>query len=83
MSGPGGVLAASRADLEDLANDPSRQVAVRVYSTSDGLSTNQMNGGVQPAGALSADRRILVSEHQGRGFDPPRRARSRAARRRC
>jgi ligand-binding sensor domain-containing protein/signal transduction histidine kinase len=55
MSGPGGIFSVARADLEELARDPSRQLAVRVYSTSDGLSTNQMNGGVQPAGALTAN----------------------------
>jgi ligand-binding sensor domain-containing protein/two-component sensor histidine kinase len=54
MSGPGGILRVSRTDLEQAARDPSRQLAVRVYSTSDGLSTNQMNGGVQPAGALNS-----------------------------
>jgi signal transduction histidine kinase len=38
-----------------LARNPSQQIAVRVYSTSDGLSTNQMNGGVQPAGAIAPE----------------------------
>jgi ligand-binding sensor domain-containing protein/two-component sensor histidine kinase len=54
MSGPGGIVSAAREDLEALARDPSHSIAVRVYSASDGLGTNQMNGGVQPAGSLAA-----------------------------
>lgn len=53
MSSPSGILSVSRRDLEALAGDSSRQLAVRVYGTSEGLSTNQMNGGVQPAGAVT------------------------------
>jgi ligand-binding sensor domain-containing protein/signal transduction histidine kinase len=53
MSGPAGIAAVSRSQLEDLARNPSGQLAVRVYTTVEGLSTNQMTGGVQPAGALT------------------------------
>jgi ligand-binding sensor domain-containing protein/two-component sensor histidine kinase len=52
MSGPSGIVAVSRRELEALSAQPAGQLAVRVYSTAEGLSTNQMNGGVQPAGAL-------------------------------
>jgi ligand-binding sensor domain-containing protein/signal transduction histidine kinase len=55
MSGPAGIASVPRAGLEELARDPSHRLAARVYSTSDGLSTNQMNGGVQPAGAVASD----------------------------
>jgi ligand-binding sensor domain-containing protein len=60
MSGPSGIVSVSRRDLEKLSRRASNQLgqsaqlAVRVYSTADGLSTNQMNGGVQPAGALTS-----------------------------
>jgi signal transduction histidine kinase len=56
MSGPGGIVAVSRRELEALSRRPldqsAGQLAVRVYTAAEGLSTNQMNGGVQPAGAL-------------------------------
>jgi len=52
MSGPSGVVAVARRELEAFAQQATGQLAVRVYSTAEGLSTNQMNGGVQPAGAL-------------------------------
>ncbi|HKX29895.1 MAG TPA: two-component regulator propeller domain-containing protein [Blastocatellia bacterium] len=59
MSGPSGIAVVSRRELEALARTGpappgSGQLAVRIYSTAEGLSTNQMNGGVQPAGALLA-----------------------------
>jgi len=54
MSGPSGIVSVSRRDLEKLSRQPAGQLAVRVYSTADGLSTNQMNGGVQPAGVLTS-----------------------------
>jgi signal transduction histidine kinase/streptogramin lyase len=54
MSGPSGIVAVSRRELEALSRHPASQLAVRLYSTAEGLSTNQMNGGVQPAGALTA-----------------------------
>jgi ligand-binding sensor domain-containing protein len=53
MSGPSGIVSVSRRELADVARDPSGRLAVHLYSTSEGLSTNQMNGGVQPAGALT------------------------------
>jgi ligand-binding sensor domain-containing protein/two-component sensor histidine kinase len=53
MSSPSGIISVSRHDLEGLAKDFGRQVGFRVFGTSEGLSTNQMNGGVQPAGAVT------------------------------
>jgi signal transduction histidine kinase len=53
MSGPSGIVSVSRRELADVARGPSGRLAVHLYSTSEGLSTNQMNGGVQPAGALT------------------------------
>jgi ligand-binding sensor domain-containing protein/signal transduction histidine kinase len=49
MSGPGGVASIARKDLESRTG----QLPLRLYSTSEGLNTDQMNGGVQPAGALA------------------------------
>ena len=49
MSGPGGVASIARRDLETRTG----QLPLRLYSTSEGLNTDQMNGGVQPAGAIT------------------------------
>jgi ligand-binding sensor domain-containing protein/signal transduction histidine kinase len=65
MSGPAGIASASRAGLEEMVHNPSHQLAVRVYSTSDGLSTNQMNGGVQPAGTTAVDGGVWFPSTKG------------------
>jgi len=53
MSGPSGIVSVARRDLEALRTGSAGQLAVRVYGTSEGLITNKINGGVQPAGVLT------------------------------
>jgi ligand-binding sensor domain-containing protein/signal transduction histidine kinase len=65
MSGPNGIVSVSRRELDDRSRDPSGRLAVHVYSTSEGLSTNQMNGGVQPAGTLSLAGEIWFGSAKG------------------
>ena len=65
MSGPSGVVAVSRRELESLSGRGAGQLAVRVYSTAEGLSTDQMNGGVQPAGAMLASGEIWFPSAKG------------------
>ncbi|MGH9938635.1 MAG: ligand-binding sensor domain-containing protein, partial [Blastocatellia bacterium] len=73
MSGPSGIVVVSRRELEALSQRPidqladqlAGQLAVRVYSTAEGLSTNQMNGGVQPAGALLASGELWFPSAKG------------------
>lgn len=80
ISGPSGIASVARRDLEESRKSPG-QLAVRVYSTSEGLSTNQMSGGVQPAGALAASGDLWFASTKGavriepdvpyRGSPPP------------
>lgn len=65
MSGPTGVVAVSRADLEATRGGPPRHVPVRVYGTPEGLNTNQMTGGVQSAGVITASGEIWLPSTQG------------------
>jgi ligand-binding sensor domain-containing protein/signal transduction histidine kinase len=65
MSGPGGVISVARRDLEALPADSSGQLALRVYSTAEGLSTNQMMGGVQSAGALASSGELWFATTKG------------------
>jgi ligand-binding sensor domain-containing protein/signal transduction histidine kinase len=65
MSTPSGIVSVSRRDLEALPEDSSDKLAVQVYGTSAGLNTNQMNGGVQPAGAMSATGELWFPSAQG------------------
>jgi ligand-binding sensor domain-containing protein/signal transduction histidine kinase len=65
MSGPSGVVAVSRREIESLSVQGAGQPAVRVYSTAEGLSTNQMNGGVQPAGVMLASGEMWFPSAKG------------------
>ena len=81
MTGPSGIVSVSRLDLEALPSNAAGQLAVRVYGTAEGLSTNQMNGGVQPAGALISTGELWFPSTKGavriapdvpdRGSPPP------------
>ena len=65
ISGPAGIASFARADLRDLPSDGSRQLAVRLYTTAEGLRTNQMNGGVQPAGVLRRNGELWFPSTKG------------------
>jgi ligand-binding sensor domain-containing protein/two-component sensor histidine kinase len=78
-SGPSGIVSVSRADLEAPASPG--QIAMRVYNTAEGLSTDQMGGGVQSAGFLSVAGELWLPSTRGvvriatdvaeRGSPPP------------
>jgi len=53
MSGPQGISAVSRRQLDVVADDPSQSLAVTLYGVSEGLETIQMCGGEKPAGILT------------------------------
>ena len=65
LSGPNGILSVGRRALEEFAQRGMNQLAVRVYGTAQGLSTNQMNGGVQPAGALLSSGELWIPSAKG------------------
>lgn len=65
MSGPSGVVSVSRRDLEALPANDRGQLAVRAYGTAEGLVSSQMNGGVQPAGTLTANGELWLPSTSG------------------
>jgi ligand-binding sensor domain-containing protein/signal transduction histidine kinase len=65
MSGPSGVVSVSRSDLETMRANPARHLAVRVYGTPEGLNTNQMTGGVQSAGVITAAGEVWLPSTKG------------------
>ena len=64
MSGPSGVVAVSRREIESLSRLGAASWRC-AFSTAEGLSTNQMNGGVQPAGALLASGEMWFPSAKG------------------
>ncbi len=65
MSSPSSVSSVNREDLMRILTDPSHRPAISLYGTSEGMETNQMNGGVQPAGTISADGEIWFPSTRG------------------
>jgi signal transduction histidine kinase/ligand-binding sensor domain-containing protein len=65
LTGSSGVVAVSRRELEAAAADRARPVSLRVYGTTDGLTTNQMTGGVQSAGAIARSGEIWAASSRG------------------
>jgi signal transduction histidine kinase len=53
MSSSIGVFSVDRKELELKPSDSQSHIAIRIYGRSEGLETNQMNGGVQPAGIMT------------------------------
>jgi ligand-binding sensor domain-containing protein/signal transduction histidine kinase len=65
LSSPSGVFSVKRQDLQQTLSDSSHRPAISLYGTSEGMETNQMNGGVQPAGAVSASGEIWFPSTRG------------------
>jgi ligand-binding sensor domain-containing protein/signal transduction histidine kinase len=65
LTGPSGVVAIPRAELEAAGVDQTRPLSLRVYGTADGLSTNQMTGGVQSPGAITRAGEIWAASTRG------------------
>lgn len=65
ISGPQGISAISRRELNAVADDPSRSAALTLYGVSEGLEVIQMCGGEKPAGILAADGEVWFPSSKG------------------
>jgi len=65
MSGPPGISAIRRQELDAVADNPSRPVALALYGVSEGLETIQMCGGEKPAGILTAGGEVWFPSSKG------------------
>ncbi len=65
MSSPIGVFSSATQDLEAAVESPSSPLAVRLFGTAEGMDTNRLNGGVQPAGALTATGELWLPSMRG------------------
>jgi ligand-binding sensor domain-containing protein/signal transduction histidine kinase len=65
ISGPNGLSAINRRELDELAEHPSHPVALTLYGVSDGLETIQMCGGEKPAGLLTTDGEVWFPSSKG------------------
>jgi len=65
MSSPQGISVIDRHELDAVADDPSRRVAVTLYGVSEGLETIQMCGGEKPAGILTREGEVWFPSSKG------------------
>jgi ligand-binding sensor domain-containing protein/signal transduction histidine kinase len=65
ISGPNGISAVSRKELDEIAEHPARPVALNLYGVSDGLETIQMCGGEKPAGVLTSQGEVWFPSSKG------------------
>jgi len=65
LSGPNGISAVSRDDLNRAAEQRDFHPAVTLYGLSDGVEATQMYGGVQPAGALTSGDEVWFPSNRG------------------
>lgn len=65
ISGPNGISAVSRRELDDLSDGSQRRAAVTLYGVSDGLETIQMCGGEKPAGLLTREGEVWFPSSKG------------------
>lgn len=65
ISGPNGISAVARRDLERTAGHPEFRPAVTLYGLSDGVEATQIYGGVSPAGCLTAGGEIWFPSNRG------------------
>ena len=66
-----GVVALDRQELETAASQNGPLIQAVQYGTADGMATSQMNGGLQPAGAMSSSGDLWFPSVKGAvGIDP-------------
>ena len=65
ISGPNGISAVNRKELDAIADHPKRPVALSLYGVSDGLETIQMCGGEKPAGVLTSHGEVWFPSSRG------------------
>lgn len=65
ISGPNGISAVNRKELDDIADHPNRPVALSLYGVSDGLETIEMCGGEKPAGVITSQGEVWFPSSRG------------------
>ena len=65
LSGPNGISAIDRNELEGTAQDPTHPLTLRLYGISDGLATTQLYGAEKPGGVVTSRGQILFASNRG------------------
>ena len=65
ISGPNGISEVSRAELDNLADQPGGRITLTLYGISEGLESLQMCGGEKPAGLLTSRGEVWFPSSKG------------------
>jgi ligand-binding sensor domain-containing protein/signal transduction histidine kinase len=65
ISGPNGISAISRRELDIIADDPTHPLALTLYGISDGLETTQMYGAEKPGGVVTSQGEVWFASNKG------------------
>lgn len=65
ISGNGGIMRASKKDLNNVADGVVSELQVISYDENDGMLNREANGGVQSAGILSSDKKLWFPTQKG------------------
>lgn len=75
LSGPNGISAIDRKELDISAEDPTHPLTLRLYGISDGLETTQLYGAEKPGGVVTSKGEVLFASNKGLVRVPPDRGR--------
>jgi ligand-binding sensor domain-containing protein/signal transduction histidine kinase len=65
ISGPNGISAISRRELDIIADDPTHPLSLTLYGISDGLETTQMYGAEKPGGVVTSRGEVWFASNKG------------------
>ena len=65
ISGPNGISAISRRELDIIAEDPSHPLSLTLYGISDGLETTQLYGAEKPGGVVTSHGEVWFASNKG------------------
>lgn len=65
ISGPNGISAISRRELDVIADNPSHPLSLTLYGISDGLETTQLYGAEKPGGVVTSQDEVWFASNKG------------------
>jgi len=65
LSGPNGISAIDRKELDRIALDPSHSLSLLLYGISDGLETTQLYGAEKPGGVVTYQGDVWFASNKG------------------
>ncbi len=72
MSSNRGIFYVSKQQLNDFADGKIRSISYRLLGTEDGMKSKECNGGVQPAGWVTRDGRLVFPTMKGIAIIDPK-----------